>query len=163
MAVLAAVLLGGGVLRHYRDIYLYKTVRGISFIFVGLDAAGDLFSLCAVCTISLFGTANQVLQPTVDVLGVAIYATELFLWIGIMACGIGFCLWRQLYPEARDQRADERSQRDEGIVLCESLMLGEIGGGTFTLHALSSTVSVFSTSGSQRRAGFTEREQIEMG
>jgi hypothetical protein len=48
MAVLSASLLAAGVLRHYWDIYVHRTVRGISFIFVGIDAAGDLFSLVSV-------------------------------------------------------------------------------------------------------------------
>lgn len=48
MAVIAAVLLALGVLRHYWDIWTYRTVRGISFIFVGIDAAGDLFSLLSI-------------------------------------------------------------------------------------------------------------------
>ena len=49
MAVLSACLLAAGVLRHYWDIYIHRTVRGISFFFVGIDAAGDLFSLVSVC------------------------------------------------------------------------------------------------------------------
>jgi hypothetical protein len=49
MAVLSACLLAAGVLRHYWDIYIHRTVRGISFFFVGIDAAGDLFSLISVC------------------------------------------------------------------------------------------------------------------
>lgn len=49
MGVLSAVLLSAGVLRHYYDIYIHRTVRGISFIFVGIDAAGDVFSLVSVC------------------------------------------------------------------------------------------------------------------
>lgn len=49
MAALSACLLAAGVLRHYWDIYVHRTVRGISFIFVGIDAAGDLFSLVSVC------------------------------------------------------------------------------------------------------------------
>ena len=48
MAVMAAVLLALGVLRHYWDIWIHRTVRGISFIFVGIDAAGDLFSLLSI-------------------------------------------------------------------------------------------------------------------
>jgi hypothetical protein len=48
MAVLSAALLAAGVLRHYWDIYVHRTVRGISFFFVGIDAAGDLFSLVSV-------------------------------------------------------------------------------------------------------------------
>jgi PQ loop repeat len=52
MAVLSAGLLAAGVLRHYWDIYQHRTVRGISFVFVGIDAAGDLFSLVSVCEFS---------------------------------------------------------------------------------------------------------------
>lgn len=48
MAVLSAGLLGAGVLRHYWDIYRHRTVRGISFFFVGIDATGDLFSIVSV-------------------------------------------------------------------------------------------------------------------
>ena len=58
MAVLAAVFLALGVLRHYWDIYQHRTVRGISFFFVGLDAMGDLTSILSV----LF-------QSSLDVLG----------------------------------------------------------------------------------------------
>ena len=47
--VLSTVLLSAGVLRHYYDIYVHRTVRGISFLFVGIDAAGDVFSLISVC------------------------------------------------------------------------------------------------------------------
>jgi hypothetical protein len=55
MAILAALLLALGVLRHYWDIYQHRTVRGISFMFVGIDASGDLFSLISICkTFSLF-------------------------------------------------------------------------------------------------------------
>lgn len=55
-AVLAAVLLSLGVLRHYWDIYEERTVRGISWGFVFLDALGDLASLLAIGTLlqSLF-------------------------------------------------------------------------------------------------------------
>lgn len=66
MAILSAVGLALGVLRHYWDIYEHRSVRGIrcallcsrreqgtdalrlSFIFVFLDAAGDLTSLISV-------------------------------------------------------------------------------------------------------------------
>ncbi|KAJ5538104.1 hypothetical protein N7494_007583 [Penicillium frequentans] len=76
MAVLSTCLLAAGVLRHYRDIYIHRSVRGISFFFVGIDAAGDLFSLVSV----LFG-------PTINILGIVIYGCELALWLGIFACG----------------------------------------------------------------------------
>lgn len=48
MAVLRAGLLGAGVLRHYWDIYRHRTVRGISFFVVGIDAAGEFFSIVSV-------------------------------------------------------------------------------------------------------------------
>lgn len=48
MAILSAAGLGLGVLRHYWDIYIHRSVRGISFVFVFLDAAGDLTSLLSV-------------------------------------------------------------------------------------------------------------------
>ncbi|MCJ1304536.1 hypothetical protein MMC08_007349 [Hypocenomyce scalaris] len=76
MAVLSAMFLSGGVLTHYWDIYKQRTVRGISFVFVGIDAAGDLFSL-----ISVF------FEPTLNIPGMAIYACELILWLGVFACG----------------------------------------------------------------------------
>ena len=50
MAILSALGLGLGVGRHYWDIYTHRNVRGISFIFVVLDAAGDLTSLLSVGT-----------------------------------------------------------------------------------------------------------------
>ncbi|ETS87681.1 hypothetical protein PFICI_01509 [Pestalotiopsis fici W106-1] len=76
MAVLSASLLSAGVLRHYWDIYKERTVRGISFIFVAIDALGDLTSL-----VSIF------FQPDLDVLGMVIYGSELVLWLGILGCG----------------------------------------------------------------------------
>lgn len=79
MAVLSASLLSAGVLRHYWDIYRERTVRGISFLFVAIDALGDLTSL-----VSIF------FQPELDVLGMVIYGSELALWLGILACG-GYC------------------------------------------------------------------------
>jgi hypothetical protein len=54
MGVVSTVLLSAGVLRHYWDIYVHRTVRGISFIFVGIDAAGDVFSLISVCKSAKF-------------------------------------------------------------------------------------------------------------
>lgn len=47
-AVLSAVSLSAGVLRHYWDIWTEDTVRGISWGFVFLDAMGDLTSLLSI-------------------------------------------------------------------------------------------------------------------
>ncbi|KAF2876745.1 hypothetical protein BDV95DRAFT_235794 [Massariosphaeria phaeospora] len=93
MAVLSATLLAAGVLRHYWDIYVHRTVRGISFLFVAIDAAGDVFSLASV-----------VFQPTLDMLGIVIYGTELLLWVGVFACAAYYNLvpWAGKKLEARE-------------------------------------------------------------
>ncbi|SPO41443.1 related to Integral membrane protein [Pseudozyma flocculosa] len=96
MAVLSACGLALGVLRHYLDIWQQKTVRGISWGFVALDAAGDLASLLAVACV----------QPP-DYLAVAIYATELTLWLGIMLAGVAFnVVRRQTRPSERHEAAE---------------------------------------------------------
>ena len=81
MAILSAILLSAGVLRHYWDIYKTRSVRGLSLTFVGIDALGDLTSLLSL----LF-------EPTLDILGMVIYGSELILWIGIMICVVVFNL-----------------------------------------------------------------------
>lgn len=98
MAVLAAVLLCAGVGRHYWDIYRMRTVRGISFWFVGIDALGDLTSLLSV----LF-------EPRLDVLGMVIYASELVLWMGVLACGGYYNLrpWVERFRRERREDAGE--------------------------------------------------------
>lgn len=50
VGALAGVLLCAGVAREYYEIYTTKTVEGISFLFCGIDAAGDLFSVLSVGT-----------------------------------------------------------------------------------------------------------------
>lgn len=75
MAILSAILLSAGVLRHYVDIYKTKSVRGLSITFVCIDAMGDLTSLLSL----LF-------EPHLDVLGFVIYGSELVLWIGVLSC-----------------------------------------------------------------------------
>ncbi|RAL62973.1 hypothetical protein DID88_004060 [Monilinia fructigena] len=97
MGVLSAVLLAAGVLRHYYDIYVHRTVRGISFIFVGIDAAGDVFSL-----VSVF------FQSHLDILGIVIYASEFILWCGVFACGGYF----NLLPWIKRRMQKKRENRD---------------------------------------------------
>ncbi|KAF9889547.1 hypothetical protein FE257_007257 [Aspergillus nanangensis] len=125
MAVLSASLLAAGVLVHYWDIYLHRTVRGISFIFVGIDAAGDLFSLVSV----LF-------EPSIDVLGMVIYGTELVLWLGVFLCGGIF----NLAPWIRKRSKERRAVEQEPV----------------SLHQMPSSTSVFRTvSGSRWGIGRT--------
>ena len=126
MAVLAAVLLAAGVLRHYWDIYTHRTVRGISFIFVGIDAAGDLFSLVSI-----------VFQAKIDVFGMAVYGTELALWIGVFICGgyFNFAPWvRAKVSRRRRQKEEERQELDQ-----------QEGVGGVALHQMPSSTSVFRT------------------
>ena len=102
MAVLSACLLCAGVLRHYWDIYRERTVRGISFIFVFIDALGDLTSLLSL----LF-------EPQLDVLGLVIYGSELILWCGVMTCG-GYYNLRPWIRRQMDKRAS-RHERDQAL------------------------------------------------
>lgn len=136
MAVASAVLLATGVLRHYLDVYIHRTVRGISFIFVGIDALGDVFSLVSV-----------VFQPTLDILGVVIYATELVLWIGIFMCGAYY----NLGPWIRLQRVGA----DHGVMAATETSEGEsVSAPGISLHDLPSSTSVFRTpSGEATRRG----------
>ncbi|RSL49681.1 hypothetical protein CEP54_012308 [Fusarium duplospermum] len=79
MAVLAAVLLACGVLRYYWEIYKSRFVKGISFLFVFIDAGGDVVSILAL-----------VFAPRIDILGIIIYSVEVALWTGIGILGIHF-------------------------------------------------------------------------
>lgn len=142
MAVLSAVLLAAGVLRHYWDIWIHRTVRGISFIFVGIDAAGDLFSLLSVF-----------FQPRLDILGMAIYGSELVLWLGVFACG-GYY---NLLPWIREKWfADQaRHSRSPELDVVSSTHAGSTSG-RIALHDMPSSTSVFSTA-SRGSAGLRPR------
>lgn len=129
MAVLAAVFLACGVLAHYWDIYTHRTVRGISFTFCFIDALGDLTSL-----ISVF------FQPKLDVLGIVIYGVELFLWLGIFACG-GYY---NLRPWLREKRWTRRQHSSESVT-------EDPGEGVY-MHDMPSSTSAFSTSSATMEA-----------
>lgn len=134
MAVASAALLAAGVLRHYVDVYLYRTVRGISFIFVGIDALGDVFSLVSV-----------VFQPKLDVLGMVIYGTELLLWIGIFICGAHYNL-RPWMAARQDQKREAPAEGESNPTAppqnIEHSMTVTSG---IALHDLPSSTSVFRT------------------
>ncbi|KZF25195.1 hypothetical protein L228DRAFT_258651 [Xylona heveae TC161] len=153
MAVLSATLLAAGVLRHYVDIYKHRTVRGISFIFVGIDAAGDVFSL-----VSVF------FEPHLNILGMVIYGTELVLWMGIFICGaiFNFAPWaKKKYNSSStlDHRTRNTSPRQEGMSPhASSDAITGIDMGSHrtrmepvTLHNLPSSTSVFRTPSSEFR------------
>ncbi|UPX09760.1 uncharacterized protein EKO05_0000443 [Ascochyta rabiei] len=135
MAVLAATLLAAGVGRHYVDIYLHRTVRGISFIFVGLDALGDVFSLLSV-----------IFHSKLDILGMVIYATELVLWTGIFACGAYY----NLVPWVKEKR----NRGSSSSAANSGPQTGERATGTanttgITLHDMPSSTSVFRTTSAE--------------
>ncbi|KAL1649191.1 hypothetical protein SLS58_001765 [Diplodia intermedia] len=151
MAVLAAAGLAAGVLRHYWDIWRHRTVRGISFVFVAIDAAGDLFSLVSV----LF-------QPELDVLGLVTYGVELALWLGVFACGGYFNFWPWLMRKRRgaaggsgsdvDAARSERGADDDDDDDDDDRRVDAAGSGegaaessAVELHDLPSSTSVFRT------------------
>jgi hypothetical protein len=126
MAVLSALFLALGVLRHYVDIWQHRSVRGISFLFVGIDAAGDLtslLSLCASLRIRLEEVTEglmlwrlgcfAVFEPKFDVLGCIIYSVELVLWIGIMTCGIYYHYWQNNNDD--EGKVDTEAGVDEDV------------------------------------------------
>jgi hypothetical protein len=136
MAVASAALLAAGVLRHYIDVYLFRTVRGISFIFIGIDALGDVFSLVSV----LF-------QPTLDILGIVIYGTELILWIGIFVCGAYYNLIPWLVSKTGNQKkkqasCDNSARYPAQSGTCED---GPVTTSGIALQNLPSSTSVFRT------------------
>ncbi|KAI8175030.1 thymidylate kinase [Colletotrichum sp. SAR 10_86] len=153
MAVLSAALLAAGVLRHYWDIYVHRTVRGISFIFVAIDAAGDVFSLASIF-----------FQPSVDILGVIIYATEFVLWCGVFACGgyYNFLPWfrkKMLAKEdaGRPSPAEVNSNHADDVS----------AGNGIALHDMPSSTSVFRTAsgeepGLRSRAITSRASQIDI-
>ncbi|KAG9190261.1 hypothetical protein G6011_08349 [Alternaria panax] len=120
MAVASAALLAAGVLRHYWDVYVHRTVRGISFIFVGIDALGDLFSLVSV-----------VFQPKLDALGLVIYGSELVLWIGIFICGAYYNLpsWYAAKKEEGKSKAG-RGERGGGATVTSGIALRDLPSST---------------------------------
>lgn len=139
MGVLSAVLLSAGVLRHYYDIYIHRTVRGISFIFVGIDAAGDVFSLVSVCKyiipyrpfsyIYIYIYINlPVFQSNLDILGIVIYASEFILWCGVFACGGYFNLLPWMKRKIQKKRENEEAvQNGNGNGTTENAVAVEEG------------------------------------
>jgi hypothetical protein len=101
MAVLAAVLLVAGVLRHYVDMLKTRTDGGISLRFAALDAIGDVASLLSV-----------VFQETLDILGLVIYGSEFVVWVVLMVLVFHFRI-RGRKLEACDQEDTQDRVSDE--------------------------------------------------
>jgi hypothetical protein len=118
-------------------------VRGISFIFIGIDAAGDVFSFVSVCMslspLPSFVAYNKtVFQPTLDILGLVIYATEFVLWCGVFACGgyYNFMPWVKIQLHRRGREERELSNHEE---------TGTGVSNAVELERISSSRSVFRT------------------
>ncbi|KAK8231899.1 hypothetical protein HDK90DRAFT_511887 [Phyllosticta capitalensis] len=175
LAALAALLLALGVGRHYVDIWQHRSVRGISFLFVGIDAAGDVFSALSI-----------VFQSEVDVVGLVAYALEFVLWMGVCACGVAFNL-RPAWLEGKSSRT--RRERDgdgggeggetegpdaspsfavaSGVHHGHGVADSEVSTGSIALHRLPSSTSVFRTpssefadSGARSRAAVSGRASV---
>ncbi|KAI8264683.1 thymidylate kinase [Colletotrichum sp. SAR11_239] len=153
MAVLSAALLAAGVLRHYWDIYVHRTVRGISFIFVAIDAAGDVFSLASIF-----------FQPSVDILGAIIYATEFVLWCGVFACGgyYNFLPWIR-----KKMRAKEVAGHASPAEVNSNHADDVSAGNGIALHDMPSSTSVFRTAsgeepGLRPRTNASRHNQIDI-
>lgn len=104
LAVLSAVLLVAGVAEQYVAILKTHGVEGVSFLFCGLDAMGDVTSVISV----LYG-------PHLDILGLCIYSVELLFWLGIFGLGTYYKGWpylKQLFSQrsATSETANEPSQ-----------------------------------------------------
>ncbi|KXH56369.1 hypothetical protein CNYM01_00249 [Colletotrichum nymphaeae SA-01] len=79
MAILAAILLAGGVLRHYLQMLKTRSDAGLSLKFATLDLSGDVASLLSV----LF-------QKTLKIYGIVIYGSELAIWSGLIGVAIHY-------------------------------------------------------------------------
>jgi hypothetical protein len=94
MAIIAALLLAGGVLRHYVDVFRTGSDAGISLKFAILDASGDVASLLSV-----------VFQPHLSVLGLVIYGLELGIWLGLIGIVLYFRVAKRKKSKADNDTA----------------------------------------------------------
>ncbi|KAF4844126.1 hypotheticall protein [Colletotrichum siamense] len=77
MAIVAASLLAGGVLRHYVQMLRTRSDAGVSLKFATLDLSGDVASLLSV-----------IFQKTLKIYGLVIYGSELAIWIGLIGLAL---------------------------------------------------------------------------
>lgn len=128
MAVLAALLLALGVCEQYVAIWKAGSVEGISFLFCGIDALGDVTSILSV-----------IFERHLDILGLVIYGVEFLMWMGVFALGFYFkwlpWLSSKLHKESRRQGEvpEESPPAAHGIAM----------------HDLPSSTSVFRTASAQ--------------
>lgn len=124
MAVLAAVLLSLGVMEQYLAIWKNRSVEGISFLFCGIDALGDVTSIISVA-----------FEPSINILGFVMYGAEFVLWCGVFACGF----WFKVVPLVLSKLQTSRRS------LSPNLHSGATLATHTTLHDSPSSTSVFRT------------------
>jgi hypothetical protein len=124
MAVLAAVLLSLGVMEQYLAIWRNRSVEGISFLFCGIDALGDVTSIISVA-----------FERSINILGFAMYGAEFVLWCGVFACGF----WFKLVPLIRSKLENTRRTWSPNLRSAATLATHA------TLHDMPSSTSVFRT------------------
>lgn len=81
IGVLAGVLLIAGVSCELFCIHRTQSVRGVSFLFCGIDALGDVTSAISV-----------MLQRPRDYVALGVYVGEYVAWCAVFACGVWFGL-----------------------------------------------------------------------
>lgn len=128
MAVLAAILLALGVCEQYLAIWRSRSVEGISFLFCGIDALGDVTSIISV-----------VFERHLDMLGLVIYGVEFVMWMGVFALGFYFKWFPWLRSNLRSELRSQSSHSDEPSTVEHGI----------ALHDLPSSTSVFRTASSQ--------------
>ena len=86
-----------------------------------------------------------VFQPTLDILGMVIYATEFVLWCGVFACGGYFNLapWVRQKISARSQR--KQAERNEIVMGDRNEGAAEGVSNDVALHQIPSSTTVFRT------------------
>lgn len=96
MGIVGAVLIVGGLLPQYYEIWRLQEVKGISLIFLAIDCAGGVFSLLSL-----------VFKSSFDGIAAANY-------IGIVVFELGiFGLYLVLNPRAKRRREEEKMQEQE--------------------------------------------------
>ncbi|KAK3716499.1 hypothetical protein LTR37_006395 [Vermiconidia calcicola] len=131
MAVLAALLLALGVIEQYIAIYKNGSVHGISFLFCGIDALGDVTSIISV-----------IFESKLNILGLVIYGVEFVLWCGVFACGFYF----KWIPGISRIQSKSRERHAVADSTAQTLASGAI-----SLQALPSSTSVFRTATAEDR------------
>ena len=125
MAAFAAALLALGVIEQYVAIWRNRSVEGISFLFCGIDALGDVTS-----------TVSVAFEPTVNILGFVMYGVEFVLWCGVFACGF----WFKLLPW---MKRTLRQRKRERVAEATSSGTRDATSEVVSLHGMQSSTSVF--------------------